>query len=82
MPIEKKRYAVADFAIATAAIIEEKSIIKNKRKARGKSTKKWLLRRDEKWLYNKYLKITAENFNELLRQNNKTMHSHEKLHIP
>ena len=39
MPIEKKRYAVADFAIATAAIIEEKSIIKNKRKARGKSTK-------------------------------------------
>ena len=82
MPIDKKRYAVAAFAIATAAIIEGRNICKNKRKARGKWTKKWLPRCDKKWLYysltselrlekenryQNYLRMTAESFNELLR---------------
>ena len=40
MPIDKKRYAVAAFAIATAAIIDEKNISKSKHKAQRKRTKR------------------------------------------
>ena len=40
MAIDKKRYAVAAFAIATAAIIDEKNISKSKHKAQGKRTKR------------------------------------------
>ena len=40
MPIDKKRYTVAAFAIAKAAIIEEKNISKSKHKAQRKRTKR------------------------------------------
>ena len=80
MERDRKGRAVAAFTIAAAALLEQKE--ESKRwKQRGEWTKKWLLQRDEKGLYNNlvselrleeqrryqnYLRMTEENLDELL----------------
>ena len=48
----KETRPVAAFAIAAAVLVQEEKEKCKKRRERGEWTKKWLLRRDEKGIFN------------------------------